>query len=121
MKTNAVIHIVGIKCTPEGQDKVDAWYSEKHVPDLLKFKGIKGVTRYKVVSAAAEPSVGEASAEENPTFVTIYEFENYKDFEAYNVSPELEYARQDSAKILEETGTRLLWRVQCEVLKAWER
>ena len=68
-----MINIVDTRCPPETEERFDRWNSEKHVPDLLEFKGVKGVTRYKMVNHS-----GQVSAKEYPTFVTVYEFDSLR-------------------------------------------
>jgi len=56
---------------------------------LLKFKGIRVVTRYKRTT----------ETEEYPKYLAIYEFESQKAFdEAYEPSPEIAAAQAESKK-----------------------
>ena len=50
MKTNSVINIVGVSGRPDQVEKLNKWYTERHVPDLMKFKGLKRATWLKVLS-----------------------------------------------------------------------
>ena len=111
METKSVIHIVGTECPPEMEGRFDTWYSERHVPDLLKFQGLKKVTRYRNLHADGE----------YPKFLTIYEFNNRQDFEAYYVSPERTAAAEDWLKIQKELGASLKWMVQYEAIKTWQQ
>ena len=43
-----VINMRGIDCNPEEEERFNKWYNERHILDLLKFKGVKGVTRYEI-------------------------------------------------------------------------
>ncbi len=109
MKTKSVINIVGTICPPEGEEKFNKWYNEKHVPDLLKIRELKGVTRYKITNPA----------EGFPTYLAVYEFENQKAFAAYSKSPELTAALEDARNMFKETGAGTKWRVQYECIKSW--
>lgn len=111
MAAKAVIHVVGTVCPPEMEKKFDAWYSERHVPDLLKFKGLKKVTRYKIL----RPN------EDYPKFLTIYEFESREQFEAYFTSPERAAAAKDWQKIQKELSASQKWAVQFEQIKTWQK
>ncbi len=111
MKAKSIIHVVGTECPPEMEEKFDRWYSERHVPDLLKFKKLKGVTRFKNLHPSGE----------YPKFLTIYEFDNQQDFEAYFKSPERAAAGEDWKKIQRELGASQKWAVQFEVIKSWQR
>lgn len=110
MEAKTTIHIVGTECPPEAEEKFDTWYSERHVPDVLKFKGVKRVTRYRKLSADGE----------YPKFLAVYEFNNRQDFEAYNTSPERTAAIEDWLKIQKELGSSIKWSVQYEVIKTWQ-
>ena len=111
MATKPVIHVVGTECPPEMEEEFDRWYSERHVPDLLKFQGLKKVTRYKIL----RPN------EDYPMFLTIYEFESREQFEAYATSPERTAAAEDWRKIQEELKASQKWGVQFETIKTWEQ
>ena len=111
MEAKPVIQIVGTDCPLEAEEKFNTWYNERHIPDLLKFKKLKRVTRYKNLHPDGE----------YPKFLTIYEFENRQAFEEYDTSPEQTTAREDWLRISKETGAEVVWRVQYEVIKTWQR
>ena len=50
---HAAIIMVGVQCPAPSEPAFDQWHTEKHIPDLLKFKGLQGVTRYKLVGREA--------------------------------------------------------------------
>jgi hypothetical protein len=112
MKEKCVINILGMECSPGGEERFNTWYNEKHVPDLLKCKAIKSARRFKLMPPGGAP--------EYPKFLAVYEFENTAKFDEFNNSPELASARKDTAKIFKETGAKLLWRVQYEEIKTWQ-
>ena len=111
METKPVIHVVGTECPPEAEEKFDAWYSDRHVPDLLKFKKLRKVTRFK----ALKPD------REYPMFLTLYEFDSRQAFEEYFTSPERATAAEDFAKIQKELNASVKWSVQYETIKTWQR
>lgn len=120
MKAKPVILITGTKCTPEGKDKFDKWYSDKHIPDLMNgFPGIKRATRYEIAGAGGQAQ--KPGVKDYPTYITIYEFDSMKDFEAYDVSPQVAPFQQEAKKVLAETGTQIMWRVQYEFMKTWKK
>ncbi|CAI7975993.1 MULTISPECIES: DUF4286 family protein [Parafrankia] len=54
----------------EREDEYNKWYSEEHVPDILKIPGFVGARRYRVRDTAdvtADPGTLE--------YITIYEIE----------------------------------------------
>jgi len=105
------INIVGTRCHPDDEAKFNKWYDEVHIPLLLKFKGLKKVTRFK---AAYEPK-------EYPKYLTIYEFNTKADYEGYQKSPELAAARAEMAETWKARPFEMTWRVQFESLKTWKK
>lgn len=106
-----VINVVGTRCHPDDEARFNKWYDEVHIPMLLKFKGMKKVTRFK---AAYEPK-------EYPKYLTIYEFDSKKDFEAFQNSPELAAARAEMTETWKARPFEMTWRVQFEALKTWKK
>ena len=111
METKPVINVVGIQCQPEVEEKFNTWYNQTHIPMLLKFKGLRGVTRYKIL----KPS------EEYPEYLAIYEFDSRQAFEEYQTSPELAAALDEMQEIWRGEGWERKWRVQYEVMKTWRK
>jgi hypothetical protein len=108
MVNKPVIHIVASQCQPADDEKFNKWYNEVHIPMLLKFKKLQGITRYKI--ALDNPK--------QPKYITIYKFASFKDFEAYSVSPEL----ADAVEEMKETWGKkieLISKVQYEEIKEW--
>ena len=101
METEKAINIVGTRCKPELDDKFNKWYDEIHIPMLLKFKGLQGVTRYKIAK----------DNEKYPYYLAIYEFESPQAVEEYNSSPELAAALEESREIWNDGDWEMLWRV----------
>ncbi len=73
-----MINIVGTVCPPQDEERFNKWYNEVHIPMLCKFKGVKGVTRYKIANHAS----GGAQ------YIAVYNFDSLKDFESFGKSPE---------------------------------
>ncbi len=111
MKSSPVINMVATQCQPEVEEKFNQWYDEIHIPLLLKFKGMKKVTRYKIVK----------EAEGFTPYLTLYEFENREACEDYANSPELAAARAEMNETWKGGGFEIKWRVQYEAMKTWEK
>lgn len=111
MATTPIINIIATQCRPEVEEKFNRWYDEIHIPLLLKFKGIKEVTRYKIIN----------ETEEYPTYLTVYEFESQKTYEAFTTSLEYAAVREEMGETWKEGGFEIKWRVQYEPLKTWKR
>ncbi len=111
MESSPVINVVATQCQPEVEEKFNKWYDEVHIPLLFKFKGMKKVTRYKIVK----------ETEEYPSYLTLYEFESRKGYEEYAASPELAAGRAEMNETWKDGGFEIKWRVQYEALKIWEK
>ncbi len=109
MENAPVLHIVGIHCQPQAEKKFLKWYDQVHVPLLLKFKGLKKATRYKILKPA----------EAYPEYLAIFEFADKEAFEAYENSPELAAAVAEMHETWKEGGWDRMWRVQYEFVKTW--
>ncbi|MFC2006117.1 DUF4286 family protein [Chloroflexota bacterium] len=111
MENKPIINIRGIDCNPEVEEKFNAWYNETHIPMLLNFKGLRSAARYRRIG----------DDEQFPGYLAIYEFDDAKDFEEYNRSPELEAVREEMKVSwpTEPKGYESKWRVQYELIKSW--
>jgi uncharacterized protein (TIGR02118 family) len=110
MADKAVINIVATQCQPADDARFNQWYDEVHIPMLLKFKKLQGVTRYKVLGKSGEL----------PRYIALYKFAGIKDFEEFGKSPELAAAQK------EMQGTwgqkiELTSRIQYELIKEFGR
>lgn len=116
----SVITIVGTQCPPETETRFDTWYSEKHVPDLLKFRGLEGATRYKLADSGYFAGVPVAiKFKEYPKYLTFYYFKDVPTAEAYDISPER--ANTDWPSVKKEASVSLLWRAKYEPMRTWQR
>jgi uncharacterized protein (TIGR02118 family) len=108
MTNTPVINIVGTFCRPEYEEKFNKWYSEIHIPMLMKFKGIKEVTRYKYFG----------TSKDYPAYIAIYYFDSKADLEAYNKSPELATARDEMKQSWPDSSCwEVNWRAPYEFMK----
>lgn len=106
-----VINIVATECQPELEEKFNKWYNEVHIPLLFKYKGMKKVTRYKILNKTGE----------FPTYLAIYEFESPSEYQGYTNSQELADGRAEMNETWKEGGFEIKWRVQYEEMKTWEK
>jgi hypothetical protein len=119
MEPNGVISIVGNQCRPDQEEKLTRWYSEKHIPDLLKFKELRKATRYQLLySGLVYPGYPEVKY---PKYITIFEYDNQQGFDAYQASPELAEAGKDVRATWEQDPFERVWRVQYKLLQTWEQ
>jgi len=106
-----VINMVATECKPEVEQKFNKWYNEIHIPLLFKYKGMKKVTRYKILNKTDEFS----------TYLCIYEFDNPSEYKSYSESKELADARAEMNETWKKGGWEIKWRVQYEEIKTWQK
>ena len=111
MGTKPIINIVATKCPPEAEEKFNRWYNEVHIPLLLKFKGLKEVSRYKIIK----------ELEKSPRYLAIYQFEEQKDYEAFENSPQMAAAREELKESWKDDGFEIEWRAEYATIKTWQR
>ncbi|MBP1707002.1 MAG: hypothetical protein H6Q39_726 [Chloroflexi bacterium] len=108
MADKPMINIVSTRCQPKDVEKFNKWYNEVHIPMLLKFKGLKGAARYKVIGDSADA----------PRFIALYKFGSAKDFEEFQKSPELAAAIKEMGESW-GNNVELTSRIQYELIKEW--
>jgi hypothetical protein len=82
------LNLIGSKCRPQDEQKYLKWWHDIHIPLLLKFKGLKSVTRYKLQTD--DKTAG--------FYMAVQEFGSKADLEAFAKSPELAAAREEMKK-----------------------
>ena len=121
----SVINILGTKCPPETEADFNEWYSNKHIPDLLKFKDMEGVARYKLASsshlAVKLPADLDIKTTEYPGFLTIYYFKDRATCDAYDASQERTATLDEAAELKKKIGYSVQWRAQYEPMRTWQR
>ena len=114
-----LINVTGTRCPAKGLEKFDNWYTENHIPDMMRvFPRLKISTRYKLASVSSIENfkISGAKQPEYPMFITIYEFESKKDFDDFNTDPVLDEAREDWVNVSNETGAEVVFRAQYEYM-----
>jgi uncharacterized protein (TIGR02118 family) len=112
MAKSRVLNIVATECSPENDVHFNRWYDEVHIPMLLKYEGLKKVTRYQIKDADGEKS----------RYLAIYEFDTKEALDAYSRSPEFKAAIEEMEDTLKkEPLFELKWAVAYEPLKTWEK
>ncbi len=104
--------IINVMAQDVDNPAVDAqynkWYSDAHLPENFKFKGMKKAARYK--------RIGDDKS--TAQYLAIYQFDSMEDFEAYNKSPEHEKAAKVPGR---PDGVKVRFRGQYELIKSWEK
>lgn len=112
MKKNTVINLSAFQIKPGGEEDFFKWYDKIHVPMLLKFSGLKKVSRGEIMR----------ENDQYPSFLTVFEFEDEAAFQAYVKSPELEAAHKDALnRSAKKKDREAGWRVQYKIVKTWSK
>jgi uncharacterized protein (TIGR02118 family) len=106
-----IINIVATECAPKNDAKFNKWYDEVHIPMLMKYKGIKKVTRYKVLE----------DKEQQPKYLAVYEFDTKEDLDGLQTSPEFKAAIEEMQETWKGEMFDIKWAVSAQPLKTWER
>ena len=107
----SILNIVATDCPAENDAKFNKWYNEVHIPLLFKFRGIKRVSRYKLMS----------ENKDTPKYLAFYEYESKEDLEANPRSPEFAAAMQEMQETWKDGGFDIKWAASYEPIKTWER
>lgn len=110
MGDQSVTFIVATECLPEVEEKFNKWYDEVHIPMLLKLKGLKEVTRFKVITEGGG----------YPTYMATYKFENMRAYEAFENGPILKAARAEIEETWKTKRFEIKWRVAYQPMNTWK-
>ena len=111
MGTGKVINIVASECAAADEVNFNKWYNEIHIPMLLKFSGLLGVTRYKFIGGDA----GQVK------YLAVYEFKDKASFEAFEKSPELSAAKEEMGQTWKNKMFDIKYRARYETIKTWQK
>ena len=110
MAKTRILNIVATECAPKNDAKFNKWYNEVHIPMLMKYKGIKKVTRYKTLQ----------DNEQKPIYLAVYEFDTKEDLNGMPESPEFKAAIEETEETWKGEIFDIKWLVRAEPLKTWE-
>ena len=119
MKESGVIWIASSSYPedPKEAENFYQWLEGKHLPDLLKFKGLKKATCYRKVTDL--PPLNPTAAE-YPGYITVYEFESKQACRDYETCPERAAAIKDGKTRWPGCGEKI-WSVLYEPVKTVKR
>jgi uncharacterized protein (TIGR02118 family) len=106
-----LLNIVATECPPKNDAKFNKWYDEVHIPMLFKFKGMKKVTRYRIME----------DIKEKARYLAVYEFDTKEALEAYAKSPEFKAAIDEMNATWKGDMFEIKWADNYEPIKTWER
>lgn len=113
MVNKPTIYLAGIQCSPGLDDKFNKWYNETHIPLLFKSEHLMSVTRYKLVPVI--------EGQNNPMYLTTYDFKDKKGVEAWFASPLMADAVADTQKTWAGEGFNAPWQAVYEPFKTWRK
>jgi antibiotic biosynthesis monooxygenase (ABM) superfamily enzyme len=111
MAKGKIINIIVTECAPENDAKFNKWYNEVHIPMLMKYKGIKKVTRYRVI--------GEE--EQRPKFIAIYEYDTKDDLDTLPKTPEFQEAIAEMQETWKGNMPDIKMAISAEPIETWEQ
>jgi antibiotic biosynthesis monooxygenase (ABM) superfamily enzyme len=111
MDNTRIINIVATECSPEKDAAFNSWYNDIHIPMLLKYKGIKKVTRYKMIEDNAQKL----------KYVAIYEYESMNELTNLSRSQEFRDAIAEMQQSMLKMGFEIKSTFSYVPLKTWER
>ena len=112
MPNNKIIQIVAAESsTPEKDAKFAKWYTEKHVPMLFGYEGVKQASRYKLKGDDKNCS----------KYLTFYEFETEDALKEFPKSKAFAAAIEDFEAMKDELGFNMRWAGVYELIKSWKR
>lgn len=95
-----------------GRDaEYNEWYTEKHIPMMFCFQGLKRASRYRLLGENREVS----------KYLAIYEFDSTQDLEAFPRSPEFAAAVKDFDEKWKNGGFERKWGASYELIKSWDK
>lgn len=109
MAKSRILNLVTTECGPEDDARFNKWYNEVHIPMLMKYKGIKKVTRYKMI---VEP-------DKKPTYLAIYEYDSKEAMDALSASPEFKAAIEEMQTTQKSCKFDLKGAAAYEPIKTW--
>ena len=109
MVKSRYINIVATDCGADVEDRFNTWYDENHVPLLMKYPGIKKVTRYKVR--------GDAPA--GARYIAVYEYDSPEAMAGLQESDAFKEAMAEMQESWPQGGIEIKWAGVYEPLKTW--
>jgi len=109
MSKARVVNIVCTECKPEDAEQFNKWYNEVHIPMLMKYKGIKKVTRYTSIQN-----------EGKPRYLAIYEFDKKADMDNMQSTQAFKDAIEEMNETWKGNMPDIKWVAAGEPIKVFE-
>lgn len=109
--THKIILIVANEPSTEREAEYNEWYSERHIPMMFRFHGMKKASRYRLAGQNKAAS----------KYLTVYEFGSKEDLEEFFASAEFAAAVEDFDEKWKNGGFENKWNASYELIKSWEK
>ena len=106
-----ILNIVSTECAPKDDARFNKWYDEVHIPMLFKYKGMKKVTRYRMID----------DKDKKPRYLAIYEYDSKEALNAFPQSPEFKAAIAEMQTTWKGNMFDIKWAASYEPIQTWER
>ena len=103
--------VVATDCAAADEKKFNEWYDQNHIPILMKYEGVKKVTRYKVNGDA--PNGGR--------YLAIYEFDTAASRAAQMGSPAFQEAMAEMQQSWPKGGVNIKWMGNYDPIQTFDR
>jgi heme-degrading monooxygenase HmoA len=105
------LNIVGTECQARDEAAFNKWYNEVHIPMLLKYKGLKKVTRYKVMG----------DVKDQAKYLAVYEYDTQEALNGMAASTEFKDAIDEMTETQKKLTFGIKWAAPYEPIKTWEQ
>lgn len=109
MAKERILNMVVTECPSKNTEAFNKWYNEVHIPMLMKYKGLKKVTRYKIM----DEHDGKCQ------FIAVYEYDTKEALNGINSSPEFKAAIEEMQETQKSLPFELKYALACEPIKTW--
>ena len=108
---NRIILIVANEPSADREAEYNEWYTEKHIPMMFRFHGMKKASRYRLAGESKEAA----------KYLAVYEFGSKEDLEEFPRSQEFAAAVKDFDGKWKDGGFESKWNASYELIKSWEK
>jgi hypothetical protein len=108
-----ILHVRGFNVPAENDAKFNKWYSETHIPLLMKTGEIEEATRYQRLT----------NDDKYPKYLTTYRIKDKEALARYQdqTSPQRIAVREELNQTWPTPGYQGTWVVQYEEIKTWKK
>ncbi len=106
-----ILNMVCSECHAEKDARFNEWYNEVHIPMLMKYSGLKKVTRYRRMGINKDQA----------KYLAVYEYDTRKELEAFRNTEEFKAAMEETQETWKDGGLDIKGNAVYEPIKTWEK